>query len=79
MAHEIGHQVDVDNLDPSLCQVIGLIYTHDQEGSFEQDASCRGEYYGIDWNYTPPQVNVRFVQKSVNHSCEDPFSGLICL
>ena len=55
MAHEIGHQVDADNLGLGLYQAVGLIFTHDQKGWFEENASSRGEYYGIDWNYTPPK------------------------
>jgi len=57
MAHEIGHQVDADNY-PLLYQTIGLILTLDQESKitkFEENADNRGEYYGIDWIYTPPK------------------------
>ena len=53
MAHEIGHQVDADNLGQLLYLAVGLIFTHDEEGWFEQNAENRGEYYGIDWNYNP--------------------------
>jgi hypothetical protein len=53
MAHEIGHQVDADNLGQGLYLGAGLIFTHDQEGWFEENANNRGEYYGIDWNYNP--------------------------
>ena len=55
MAHEIGHQVDADDF-PGLYQTVGLILTLDQESiifDFESNASDRGEYYGIDWNYFP--------------------------
>ena len=53
MAHEIGHQVDADKFGPGLYQIVGFVLTHDQEGDFECNATLRGEYYGIDWNYTP--------------------------
>ena len=56
MAHEIGHQVDADKFGPGLYQLIGLILTQDQSSKvskFEENASQRGEYYGIDWNYNP--------------------------
>ncbi len=53
MAHEIGHQFDADNF-PLLYQTIGLILTLDQDGSFEENATNRGEYYGIDWDYNEP-------------------------
>ena len=55
MAHEIGHQVDADNF-PVSYRIIGPILTLDQESKitkFEANADNRGEYYGIDWNYTP--------------------------
>jgi RHS repeat-associated protein len=53
MAHEIGHQVDADNLGPVVYQVIGLVATQDPDSWLEQNAWNRGEYYGIDWNYKP--------------------------
>jgi len=53
MAHEIGHQVDADNLGQGLYLGAGLIFTHDPESWFEQNAYNRGEYYGIDWDYEP--------------------------
>ena len=53
MAHEIGHQVDADNLGQALYLGAGLIFTHDQNSWFEQNAWNQGEYYGIDWNDPP--------------------------
>jgi RHS repeat-associated protein len=53
MAHEIGHQVDADKFGPGLYQLIGLVLTQNQNSKFEENASQRGEYYGIDWNYNP--------------------------
>jgi len=53
MAHEIGHQHDADKFGPGLYQLVGAVLTHDPNGAFEQKASNRGEYYGIDWNYRP--------------------------
>jgi len=53
VAHEIGHQVDADKFGPGFYQAIGFVLTQDRGGKFEENASLRGEYYGIDWNYTP--------------------------
>jgi len=52
MAHEIGHQHDADELG-LLYPVIGIVATQDPNSEFERSAGLLGEYYGIDWNYTP--------------------------